>query len=71
MNNIKELLFIFIVSIINICITFIFTKILGIANIVIFKSYLFSIGNITWEFLIFMTLLIIESYFYEYHMNKN
>lgn len=71
MNNIKELLFIFIVSIINICIAFIVTNLLGIANIAIFKSYLFSIGDITWEFLIFATLLIIETYFYEYHINKN
>ena len=70
MSKLKELLVIFIFAMINMAIAFSITHLFGISNMVIFKSYALTFGDITWEFLFFMILSLIEAYIYEYFINK-
>ena len=61
MSKIKEIFVVIIVAIINIIIAFSLTNLLGISNIVLFRTYTAMSGDITWEVIIFLTLSLIES----------
>ena len=71
MSKIKEIFVVIIVAIINIIIAFSLTNLLGISNIVLFRTYTAMSGDITWEVIIFLTLSLIESIIYEiYKKNR-
>lgn len=70
MAKFKELLLIILLAILNIYIAFVITHCLNITNTIIIKSYLFSIGDITWEFLFFIILCLIEAYIHNFFTNK-
>lgn len=71
MSKIKEILYISIFAIINIITVFLITYVLGISNIVIFTNYALTLGDITWEFLFFIILSLLETCLYEYYITKN
>ena len=66
MFKFKKIIIIFIFILFNLILTFTLTNLLGIYNIIILKSYCFVYHDITWEFIIFMMLSLIESFIYEY-----
>lgn len=68
--ELKELIIIMILSLINIIIAFKITNLLGITNIIIIRTFSVMYGNITWEVVIFLGLLFIESIFL-HNYNKN
>lgn len=63
--EIKELSFMIVFCIINSIIAFVITGALGITNTIIIKSFSTIYGDITWEVVIFMGLLLIESIIYD------
>lgn len=73
-KSFKELFSILFFSILNIIITFTITKILGISNIILLKTYMLTFGNVTFEVIIFLFLSLIEIILYELYKhlkNKN
>ena len=70
-SEIKELIAIIIFSIINTFIAFTITKLLGISNIIIFRTFSAMYGDITWEVIIFMGLSLIEAITYECFNKEN
>lgn len=64
-SEIKELSFMIVFCIINSIIAFVITGALGITNTIIIKSFSTIYGDITWEVVIFMGLLLIESIIYD------
>lgn len=73
-KSFKELFSILFFSILNIIIAFTITKILGISNIILLKTYMLTFGNVTFEVIIFLFLSLIEIILYElykYLKNKN
>jgi hypothetical protein len=70
MTKFKELLLIIISIILNIHISFAITHYLNISNTIILKSYLFSISDISWEYLFFIILCLVEAYIYNFFTNK-
>jgi len=71
MSKVKEIFVVIIVAIINIIIAFSITNLLGISNIVLFRTYTAMSGDITWEVIIFLTLSLIEAIIYEiYKKNR-
>ena len=71
MSKIKELFIVIIVTIFNIIIAFAIPYLLGISNIVIFRSYSIAFGDITVEVIIFFALSLIEAIIFEcYNKNK-
>lgn len=69
-NQIKELLFIILFSIINILIAYFFTTSLGIQNIILFRSLTATEYVITYEVIIFFILSFIEAVLYEFLTSK-
>lgn len=63
--EIKQLLFIVLFIIINLVVSFSITNLLGIFNTVIYRSVISMISDITYEMVIFMGLVFIESGIYE------
>ncbi len=73
-KSFKKLFSILFFSILNIIIAFTITKILGISNIILLKTYMLTFGNVTFEVIIFLFLSLIEIILYElykYLKNKN
>lgn len=68
-SEIKELIAIIIFSIINTFIAFSITNLLGISNIIVFRTFSAIYGDITWEVIIFMGLSLIEAIIYECNTN--
>jgi len=68
-KNLKELIGIILFAILNILISFYITNIFGISNIVIYKSLSFTLGDITYESIIFIVLSFIEALVYELFKN--
>lgn len=64
-SEIKELSFMVVFCIINSIIAFVITGALSITNTIIIKSFSTIYGDITWEVVIFMGLLLIESIIYD------
>lgn len=65
MSKVKETFAIIIFAIINVFIAFSITELLGISNIVVFKTYTAMFNEITWEVIIFLALSFIEAFAYE------
>lgn len=65
-TEIKELIAIIFIGLINILISFTITALLGISNTVVIKTFSVMYGDITWEVIIFMSLSIILASIYEY-----
>lgn len=63
--QLKNLIFILLLMVINTIISFSITYIFGIQNIVIFKTLSFICDSITYEILIFIALSIMEGIIYE------
>lgn len=71
MSKVKEIFVVIIVAIINIIIAFSITNLLGISNIVLFRTYTAMSGDITWEVIIFLILSLIEAIIYDiYKKNR-
>lgn len=70
-SEIKELSFMIVFCIINSIIAFVITAALGITNTIIIKSFSTIYGDITWEVVIFMILLLIEGIIYDGFFSDN
>ena len=70
MSKVKETFVVIICAIINIIIAFSITTLLGISNIVLFRTYTAMSGDITWDVIIFLTLSLIEAIIYEIYKKK-
>lgn len=70
-SEIKELSFMIVFCIINSIIAFVITGALGITNTIIIKSLSVIYGCITWEVVIFMVLMLIESIIYDGFFSDN
>ena len=57
---------IIIISVINIAVSYIITSILGISNVVLYKSLTANQYIITYEVIIFFVLSLLESCFYHF-----
>lgn len=66
-SKIKKVIITIVFVIINISISFTITNLLGVPNTIILKSYSVIYHDITWEVILFMSLLIIESFIYEHY----
>lgn len=64
-SEVKELIIMLIFSILNAIIAFAITGLFGITNTVIIKSFSLIYGDITWEVIIFMSLMFIEALIYD------
>lgn len=64
-TEIKQLLFIILFITINLVISFLLTYFLGITNTAIYHPITSIINEITYEMIIFMILVLIESSIYE------
>lgn len=71
MSKVKEIFLIIIFAIINIVLAFTITKLLGISNTIIFRSFSAMYGDITWEVIIFFIFSIIEAIVYECFKHRN
>lgn len=67
----KELIIMILCSILNTMIAFTITGLCGVTNTTILKSYSVVYGDITWEVIIFMSLMFIEALFYESFFSEN
>lgn len=65
-KEIKQLIIIIIIGLINIGIAFSITTLCGITNTIIIKTYTVINNEITWEIIIFWILSLIEASSYEY-----
>lgn len=65
-SKLKGIVAIILFFFIDIFIAFSLTSLLGVSNIIIFKSYSAIYNNITWETILFMLLFLIEAFIYEY-----
>lgn len=65
-KEIKQLIIIIIISLINIGIAFSITSLCGITNTIIIKTFTVINNEITWEIIIFWILSLIETSSYEY-----
>ena len=66
-SDLKEIIGVVIVGIINTIIACTITNFLGIYNTIILKTFSLMYGDITWEVVIFMGLSLIEAILYEYN----
>lgn len=64
-SEIRDLSFMIIFCIINTIIAFTITGLLGVTNTIIIRSFSAIYGDITWEVVIFMVLMLIESIIYD------
>ena len=72
MSKVREIFAIIIFGIINAIIALSITGLLGVSNVVVFRTYTATFGDITWEIIIFLVLSLIESSIYElYKRNFN
>ena len=71
MSKVKETFAIIILAIINTIIAFSITNLLGISNIVVFRTYTAISSDMTWEVLIFLLLSFIEATVFELKKHKN
>lgn len=71
MFRIKNSIFIFTFAITNIFISFSISSLLNIKNVILFKSYFLTIGDITFELLFFIILSLLEAFVYEYFKFNN
>lgn len=62
--ELKELIIFIIFSIINLCIAYMITGLLGIQNIVLYESFTATQYIITYEILIWFALSFIDASFY-------
>lgn len=70
-NEIKEIIIIIFLGLINLIISFSITNALGISNIIVIRTYSAIVGNMTWECIIFLLLYLFEGLFNEiYKCNK-
>ncbi len=60
-KEIKQLIHVIILFILDIAVAYLITRSLGIQNTVIFHSYTTTVGDITWEVLILWLLLLLET----------
>jgi len=65
-TEIKEIVGVIIFAVLNTIIAFFITNLLGISNTVILRTFSVTLGDITWEVVIFMALSLIEALIYEY-----
>lgn len=65
-DKIKEVISIIIFAIINISIAYLITINLGIANMVVIRTFSALYSEITWEVIIFLGVSLIETIIYEY-----
>ena len=63
-KEVKQMIILLLFGIINIIISFAITNIFGISNVVLFTTHTAMGGDITWEVIIFMVLLLIEAIIY-------
>lgn len=70
-SKIKKVIITIVFVIINISISFTITNLLGVPNTIILKSYSVIYHDITWEVILFMSLLIIESFIYEHYHKQS
>lgn len=70
--EIKELVLGILVILINFSIAFLITFCLGIQNTVVYHSYMTSIGDITYEIILFWLISIIEYivYYFKFEINQ-
>ena len=64
-SEIRDLSFMIIFFITNTIIAFTITGLLGVTNTIIIKSFSAIYGDITWEVVIFMVLMLIESIIFD------
>ena len=62
--ELKEVIGIIIISVINIAVAYLITSIFGISNVILYKSLTATQYVITYEVIIFFVLSLLESYFY-------
>lgn len=67
-SNLKELIIIIALSLINIFSAFFITNLFGITNVVVLKSYSVVYNYMTFEVIIFMVLLLFEALIYDYYL---
>lgn len=65
-SKLKGIVAIILFFFIDIFIAFSLTNLLGVSDIIIFKSYSAIYNNITWKTILFMLLFLIEAFIYEY-----
>ena len=65
-HEIKQLVIMTVIAIINVCIAYAITIPLNIQNIVLFKSYTAMQYTITYEVIIVFSLSLLESLVYEF-----
>ena len=63
-KDIKQVIILLLFGLINIIISFTITNMLGISNVVLFTTITAIGGDITWEVIIFIVLLLIEAIIY-------
>ena len=70
-SEIKEIIMIIFLGLINIIISFSITNALGLSNIIVIRTYSALVGNMTWECIIFLLLYLFEGVLSEiYQCNK-
>ena len=70
MSKVREIFAIIIFGIINTIIAFSITSLLGVSNIVLFRTYTATFGDMTWEVIIFLALSLVEASIYELYSKK-
>ena len=71
MSKVRETFAIIIFGIINTIIAFSITSLLGVSNVVVFRTYTATFGDMTWEVIIFLALSLVEASIYELYSKKH
>lgn len=69
-KEVKQGIFLLFIGIINIFISFAITNLFGISNTILFSTHTMISGNITWEIIIYLALLLAESITYGLHSGE-
>lgn len=69
-KDVRQMIILLLFGIINIIISFAITNFLGISNVVLFTTHTAMGGDITWEVIIFLFLLLIEAIIYGVHSGE-
>lgn len=70
MSKVREIFAIIIFGIINAIIALSITGLLEVSNVVVFRTYTATFGDITWEVIIFFALSLFEATIYELYNKK-
>ena len=71
MSKVRETFVIIILGIINTIIAFSISNLLGVSNVVVFRTYTATFGDMTWEVIIFLALSLVEASIYEFYSKKH